>query len=334
MNKTDQMVQAVGVDGEGALYTLPSTRWIRVTVNGGTVTVEDGTAYEEIVTLVSAGIAVGLYDRLNKNSYLLATGSSAPLYHFVCRPSNAQTRLVIQWGSDSIVYEETDESSYTKTEIDAALGDKITAPEAAEVGQTIVVSEVDENGKPTKWEAAELPSGGGGDEVWDILMNVTTEDDVSNIAQTTPPDGHTFDEYTEAVLLIFVRPNSGGVTTGIGCNLWGTSGWQGKIKTRLAGIADTGTAGNIGMAHVRRITNGWIPVFVGTSYNTGSMNNAIVPQAGGVSADLGLTYSAGTVPEDMTTILPNEPISTIGIGGWQAVLGAGSKAIVYGKRKA
>lgn len=126
MNKTDQMVQAVGVDGEGALYTLPSTRWIRVTVNGGTVTVEDGTAYEEIVTLVSAGIAVGLYDRLNKNSYLLATGSSAPLYHFVCRPSNAQTRLVIQWGSDSIVYEETDESSYTKTEIDAALGAYIT----------------------------------------------------------------------------------------------------------------------------------------------------------------------------------------------------------------
>ena len=30
----------------------------------------------------------------------------------------------------------------------------------AEVGQTIVVEEVDDNGKPTEWEAADLPSGG------------------------------------------------------------------------------------------------------------------------------------------------------------------------------
>lgn len=36
----------------------------------------------------------------------------------------------------------------------------IEAPETAEVGQTIVVKEVDENGKPTAWEAANFPAGG------------------------------------------------------------------------------------------------------------------------------------------------------------------------------
>lgn len=39
----------------------------------------------------------------------------------------------------------------------------VTVPETAEVGQTIVVKSVDSNGKPTAWEAADLPSGGGAD---------------------------------------------------------------------------------------------------------------------------------------------------------------------------
>lgn len=38
----------------------------------------------------------------------------------------------------------------------------IKNPEEASVGQTIVVKSVDENGKPTEWEAVDLPGGGGG----------------------------------------------------------------------------------------------------------------------------------------------------------------------------
>lgn len=41
-------------------------------------------------------------------------------------------------------------------------GDYIPVPSTAEVGQTIVVKAVDENGKPTAWEAVDMPSGGGG----------------------------------------------------------------------------------------------------------------------------------------------------------------------------
>lgn len=48
-----------------------------------------------------------------------------------------------------------------------ATEDKVTelaikTPEEASVGQTIVVKSVDENGKPTEWEAVDLPGGGGG----------------------------------------------------------------------------------------------------------------------------------------------------------------------------
>ena len=48
--------------------------------------------------------------------------------------------------------------------------ERILAPAVATVGQTIVVSEVDEEGKPIKWEAANPASGVG--ERYEILFNV------------------------------------------------------------------------------------------------------------------------------------------------------------------
>lgn len=47
----------------------------------------------------------------------------------------------------------------------------IPAPTNANVGQTIVVKAVDDNNKPTQWEAADLSSGGGGMEK---LVDFTT----------------------------------------------------------------------------------------------------------------------------------------------------------------
>ena len=42
--------------------------------------------------------------------------------------------------------------------VNEALQDKITAPSAASVGQTIVVKSVDDAGKPTEWEAVDSPT--------------------------------------------------------------------------------------------------------------------------------------------------------------------------------
>lgn len=41
------------------------------------------------------------------------------------------------------------------------LSSEVAKVDTASVGQTIVVKEVDENGKPTEWEAVDMPSGGG-----------------------------------------------------------------------------------------------------------------------------------------------------------------------------
>ena len=50
---------------------------------------------------------------------------------------------------------------YVKSMIDSAV-ECIPAPATAQVGQTIRVSAVDENGKPTEWEAADMASGADG----------------------------------------------------------------------------------------------------------------------------------------------------------------------------
>lgn len=64
------------------------------------------------------------------------------------------------------------QSKFTGQEIDAAvqeakvlIGKSVVYCSTAKVGQVLRVVEVDENGKPTKWEAVDMPSGGSGENV-------------------------------------------------------------------------------------------------------------------------------------------------------------------------
>lgn len=48
---------------------------------------------------------------------------------------------------------------------------------SAAVGQTIKVKAVDENGKPTAWDAADMPSGGGAG-LWEHICDITTTEEI------------------------------------------------------------------------------------------------------------------------------------------------------------
>lgn len=71
-------------------------------------------------------------------------------------------------------------------ESEEANADYIPVPQSANIGQTIVVKEVDENGKPTKWEAVDLPSGGSSDGDFFIVkeLNYDPETNVSTFDKT------------------------------------------------------------------------------------------------------------------------------------------------------
>ena len=75
---------------------------------------------------------------------------------------------------------------------DVDLSDCIKVPETAEIGQTIVVKEVDENGKPTLWESADFPSGA---KKWDLLGEYTFSED-SPVSAVTLRDLPNYTEFT------------------------------------------------------------------------------------------------------------------------------------------
>lgn len=80
----------------------------------------------------------------------------------------------------------------------------VPAPMIATVGQTVVVKAVDENGVPTEWEAADLPSGGGTQ--WKLINTITTtEDALARVTCTVDSNSKPFsltEVYVKAVLPI------------------------------------------------------------------------------------------------------------------------------------
>lgn len=100
----------------------------------------------------------------------------------------------------------TSENPVQNKVVTAALAEKITAPTTAAVGQILKVKSVDTSGKPTEWECADLPSGGGEITthgiIWD-LVNVTSSNNAVSVADGAPlvavltaADGYTLGDVT------------------------------------------------------------------------------------------------------------------------------------------
>ena len=95
----------------------------------------------------------------------------------------------------------TSENPVQNKIITAALAGKITAPTTAAVGQIIKVKTIDGTGKPTEWEAADLPSGGGGG-TYRLVIDTTLSEAVETITISQDKDGNAF-ELTDCLVWIF-----------------------------------------------------------------------------------------------------------------------------------
>lgn len=73
---------------------------------------------------------------------------------------------------------------------------------SATVGDIVKVKAVDENGKPTEWEATTAGSSSG-DTTYKLLCEQTLTEAVNSVSWTTDKDGNTFDfsKYAEVVLV-------------------------------------------------------------------------------------------------------------------------------------
>lgn len=134
----------------------------------------------------------------NKPTYTLPQATADALGGIKADAATAEDTQVVRIGTDgklrtkptggsSITVDSALSSTSTNPVqnkvVTAALAGKITAPTTAAVGQIIKVKSVDESGKPTEWEAADLPSGGGG-ETWEKLVDTTLAEAVGSVTYT------------------------------------------------------------------------------------------------------------------------------------------------------
>lgn len=135
----------------------------------------------------------------------------------------------------------------------------IQPPETAEVGQTIVVKAVDENGKPTEWEAAYLPSDGNNSErEWELFKEITIEEEAHFTIGGTSESELGNKQYKELFIgLTFIQPASTTAHMAVAVNNHG--GGQG---TKLANVLNTSATSYL-YIHIEPVTSGYYKVSAG-----------------------------------------------------------------------
>ena len=159
-----------GSGGTAAIYTPAEYATIVVGEQGVTAENNGLVLTNSIVTSVSTSStnsevpsAKCLYDELQKRNLKQAT--SDILGGVKADPAEAADTQPVRIGGDGKLY-----TAPGGTDISLGLT-------SASVGQTVKVKAIDESGKPTAWEAADMPSGGGH---WETVLDTVWEQDVIN----------------------------------------------------------------------------------------------------------------------------------------------------------
>ena len=116
----------------------------------------------------------------------------------------------------------------------------------AKVGQTIKVKSVDDSGKPTAWEAADMPSGGSG-ETWELINTSVVPAETGKLTITQDLAGKPF-AYDELkyVIQVAVPSDKKDATIWFSCQSKTTKNASVKINGTVANQAIVGYASSLG----------------------------------------------------------------------------------------
>lgn len=204
-----------------------------------------------------------------------------------------------------------DEDAVLWIEPDGDVTTPIYAPNIVQVGQTIIVSAVDENGRPTAWEAADMPQGGD----VEYIGKYSTSEEVVGITANLE------NLYKEIWVREFHAPNTGDQSGWVGLNL-------NKIQIgNLNGGVKASVAGNVGscsFAHVKleKDSSGEYKIIEQLILNSINFSSALY----------NIKDCGGTVQNAVIGSFGNG-ISSVGVSGYQSgVLGVGSYIEIWGVR--
>ena len=135
--------------------------------------------------------------------------------------------------------------------IDAGKQDTLIQSGAA-VGQIAKITSVDDNGKPTAWQAVDMPSGGGGGSAQRVVVDTTLSDSASAIIIDSDSDGKAF-RLREAHIVVELPANSENAESSTAVWIYPDS--VGSNPFRITGSVSNKTSGRAIILNVFAIGN-------------------------------------------------------------------------------
>ena len=133
----------------------------------------------------------------------ISTGTDTYLNYSLKRDkNNVLSYSAIKLASDPTEPMQIATKQYVDNSIAASGTDISLGLTSASVGQTIKVKAVDESGKPTEWEVADMPTG---EEDFELIFSDTITEDANGFVRTVDKDGNPF-ELKEAVVIVYTVP--------------------------------------------------------------------------------------------------------------------------------
>ena len=180
---------------------------------------------------------------------------------------------------------------------------------------------------------ANIPPGGGGGNKWDLLVNKTIEADCVSAAFSTGDNNEVFSDYNELIVLVDLYGNSGGIGTGVKVSFENTNPWAGCYSFGLEGFAADSDNWKIGLTWCRKTEFGIVPVAIYRSLNYTSRSYEMATPDSLTNTGqpyFTLPVVAKTHLTNTTKLTKETEFKCCSVGGYQAVLGAGTIIRVYG----
>ena len=185
----------------------------------------------------------------------------------------------------------------------------------------------------------EIPSGGGAAvETWDLLINAEITEDCTEVIFNSGDAGEVLSNYKELLVLIDLFGNTGGFETGLKIGfLNAVRAWHSPYGLQMTGYSAETVKYYINMFRFKKTEYGILPVNRYAQYNQNSLSNGLSHASGTTSSlivtDFTLPISANQhVTTDMTDFTSQKEFERLVIGGYQAVIGAGTIIKVWGMK--
>lgn len=235
-------------------------------------------------------------------------------------------------------YQYAQDGGYTGTEAEFAA--KLAQEKFASPNALTFTGAVTGNYDGSEPVTVEIPSGGGAAvETWDLLINAEITEDCTEVFFNSGDAGETLSDYKELLVLIDLFGNTGGFTTALKIGfLNAMTVWSSPYALQMAGYSAETVQYYINMFRFKKTEHGILPVNRYTQYNQNSLSNGLTHASGTTTSsapapDFTLPISAGQhVTTDMTDFTSQKEFERLGIGGYQAIIGAGTIIKVWGMK--